>query len=133
MAVESYDAMVPPDPQAWLAAGEQERIDLVRAYHTSIGDTGDNETLHCTLHTIVENQVALGGEMAPVGEKLRQLMVQGLDRHMALHAIMFVLAKHMQRLGSGHVQQDGHERRYFTELRRQNARKFLMMLQSLPR
>lgn len=132
MAVETYDAMVAPEPLAWLEASEQVRIDLVRAYHHSIGDTGDNETLHCLLHTIVENQVAMGDRM-PVREKLRQLMVQGLDRHMALHAIMFVLSKHMQRLGTGHVQQEGHEKRYFTELRRQSARKFLMMLQSLPR
>jgi hypothetical protein len=121
-----YDPLQPPDPAAWLALGEQERIDLVLAYHHSIGDRGENEQLHCLLHAIVENQVAMG-ERFPVAEKIRQLMAQGLDRHHAVHAICIVLASHMRRLSQRGGEGDD-ERRYFSEVRRQTARKYMMAL-----
>lgn len=46
------------------------------------------------IHTVVENQAALGGEY-PVAEKLGQLMGEGLNRHDAIHATGSVLAQHL--------------------------------------
>lgn len=126
MAIESYDPMQPPDPAEWLTLGEQERINLVLAYHHAIGDRGENEQLHCLLHAIVENQVAMGDRF-PVQEKIRQLMAQGLDRHHAVHAICIVLANHMRRLSQrGAASGDDDERRYASEVRRTTARKYMM-------
>jgi hypothetical protein len=34
--MDKYDPSVPPDPQAWLQLDEQERIDLVAAYHVQL-------------------------------------------------------------------------------------------------
>lgn len=45
--------------------------------------------LHCTIHAVVENQLALGVEYVP--ETLAKLMRQGLDRHESIHAIGAVL------------------------------------------
>ena len=127
MAIDSYDPFDPPDSAIWLTLGEQDRVERVLAYHHSVGDRGENETMHCTLHVIVENQVAMGERMAPVREKLRQLMAQGLDRHQAVHAIALVLARHMYRLSQRSAAGDDQEERYFKELRRMNARKFMAM------
>lgn len=127
MAIDSYDPFDPPEPAVWLTLGEQDRMDRVLAYHHSVGDRGENEVMHCTLHVIVENQVAMGETMAPVREKLRQLMAQGLDRHQAVHAIAIVLARHMFRLSQNPTPAGDQQDRYFKELRRMNARKFVAM------
>jgi hypothetical protein len=132
MPIDAYDPHTPPDPAEWLALGEEERIQLAIAYHHSIGDRGENERTHCLLHAIVENQIAMGGRMEQVRERVRQLMAQGLDRHQALHACCYVLARHMHFLTvmpRGIGDQDA---RYFRELGRMNARKWLGVLRGLP-
>lgn len=123
MAVDSYDAATPPNGPEWLTMGQEERTQLVIDYHTSIGDVGDNAPTHCLLHVIVENQLALGPHMEPVRERLRQLMAQGMDRHDALHAICYVLLRHMQWAGMA-AQQGDHDARYFRELKRMTAQKW---------
>jgi hypothetical protein len=50
-----------------------------------------NSSLHAAIHVVVENQVALGGEI-PVQETLARLMGEGLSRHEAVHAVGSVLA-----------------------------------------
>ncbi len=127
MAIDSYDPLSPPAPQEWLAVPDQRRIDLVLAYHHATGERGENEQMHCLLHAIVENQVAMGDRM-PVGEKIRQLMAQGLDRHQAVHAIAIVLATHMRRQANAIQRKGDDEQRYFSEVRRMNARKFHMAI-----
>lgn len=124
MAVEAYDALVAPDPLAWLETGDEARIDLVIAYHIGIGDVGDNQRAHALLHAIVENQVATGGEMAPVQERLRQLMEQGLDRHDAVHAIAYVVGRHMDWMALGRRGDDPGYPRYFRELKRMSGSKY---------
>src|SRR5690349_5368390 len=94
MASDRYDPLHAPDPEAWLALDEQDRIARVSAYHTRSGIDLPNVQVHATLHAIVENQIALGDE-TPVRNKARQLMAQGLDRHEAIHAIAAVLIKHI--------------------------------------
>jgi hypothetical protein len=127
MAIDSYDPLNPPDPVEWMALDSEARVALVRAYHHSIGDRGENEQLHCTLHAIVENQVAMDATMEPVRERLRQLMAQGLDRHHAVHAIAIVVSRHMYRVSRNTIQRDDQTERYFRELRRMNARKYMAM------
>lgn len=130
MALESYDALQAPEPHEWLALPDQQRIELVLAYHHGIGDRGENEQVHCMLHAIVENQAAMG-ERFPVREKIRQLMAQGLDRHQAVHAICLVLANHMRRQANAINRRGDDEQRYASEVRRQTARKYLLAMEQL--
>lgn len=52
-----------------------------------------NATLHAAIHTVVENQLALGDP--EVRETLDRLLADGLDRHDALHAIGSVLSEQL--------------------------------------
>jgi hypothetical protein len=82
-----YDAAKAPEPEEWLELDEQERIDLVIEYHRRHHmPMGGNANLHGAAHVIVENQIALGDPPA-VPEALARLMVEGLDRHDAVHAV----------------------------------------------
>lgn len=95
MPLNHYDPDHAPDPEAWLALSEDERLALILAWHDANDDIGSaNPRVHAAVHVIIENQIA---EQEPplVATKLRQLMVQGLDRHDAIHAIAFVLTKRM--------------------------------------
>jgi hypothetical protein len=85
-----YDPDVAPDPAAWLALDEGERVYLVRAYHKRAGIRGPKASVHATIHAVVENQAALGDEL-PVRRTIERLMTEGLDRHEAIHAIGSVL------------------------------------------
>jgi hypothetical protein len=121
MPIEHYDPDQEPDAPEWLALDEAKRIVLIEHYHQNAGTELPNETLHATFHAIVENQVAMGGEMLPVRVKIRQLTAQGLTRHDAVHAVDSVLATHLHRIareGDANV-------RYLSALRRQSARKWL--------
>lgn len=81
------------DQQAdeWLATGEAERIAAVEAYHRRQRIRLPSPRLHATIHTVVENQLALGEEV--VVEALARLRSEGLTRHEAVHAIGMVLAE----------------------------------------
>lgn len=96
-AVETYDPLVAPDPAAWLAAGEQHRIDIVAAYHRRHGFKAGSLPAHAAIHAVVENQIAEGDEL-PVRRVLLRLMGEGFDRHEAIHAIGSVLAGHLNDL-----------------------------------
>ena len=114
-----YDASRQPDPHQWLAASESERIEVVREYHRHLvephPDLPDPQ-LHASIHTIVENQVALGDE-TPVLATVARLMADGLSRHEALHAVGFVLASHMADVARGDFPESSN-----TEYYRQLAR-----------
>lgn len=83
-----------------------------------------NVPVHAVTHAIVEAQIA-EGDALPVREKARQLMVQGLDRHDAIHAIGSVLLRHLHDIGTGTVTEADPNRRYFSALRRLTARQWL--------
>ncbi len=71
---------------------EQERMNLVTDHHRRAREKLPNEQLHAVIHTIVENQVAMGDEVG-TGATLDRLMRQGLDRHEVIHAIGNVLSE----------------------------------------
>jgi hypothetical protein len=122
--MDKYDPMVAPDPGAWLALDESERMDLVEVFHIEHGINLPNAHLHAIAHAVVENQIA-AGEPILVREKLRQLMAQGLDRHDAIHAIGTVLMGHITDLAAGRMADADPNRRYGSALRRLNARRWL--------
>ena len=110
-----YDPERAPDPAAWLALDESERIGRIAAFHAAAGITPPNAQLHAAMHAVVENQIA--EEMETVRETLARLHVEGLSRHEALHAAGWVLVAHltvrMGRRGKGRAAVDD----YFRELR----------------
>lgn len=94
--MKHYNPLQDPDPQEWLSLDEQERMILVEEFHKRARIKLPNTILHATMHTIVENQIALGDEL-PVKQKMQQLMGEGLDRHQAIHAIGWILSAQMFR------------------------------------
>jgi hypothetical protein len=97
-AIRRYDPLDQPAPQQWLAMDEQQRIDLVLAYHRRAGISLPNDTVHAVIHVIVENQIA--DDKLPVRRTAQRLMSEGLDRHDAIHAIGSVVAGHIHDLMS---------------------------------
>ena len=98
--MDKYDPLYPPDPQTWLDLAESERLDLVSEYHESTEEEFPSLRAHAAIHVIVENQLA--ERLSPVEAALRRLLVEGLDRHDAVHAIASVLAEHLNDILKGH-------------------------------
>ena len=88
--------MIEPDPDLWVALDEEERIDLVMAYHRGAGIRLPRAKAHAVYHVIVESQIA--DPKLPVRSTAQRLMSEGLDRHEAIYAIGSVLAGHMNEL-----------------------------------
>ena len=120
--ITEYDPYQAPDPKAWLKTDEMTRIELVRKYHRRMRIKIPGERLHMVVHTIVENQAALGDE-TPVQETLLRLMNEGLDRHEAIHAIGGVLLQHFLELTQNENAADDEKlsESYFEALRRLKA------------
>ncbi len=112
--MRKYDPSVNPDPAKWGSLGEDERLLLVQEYHERFDPDLPDLALHSVVHTVVENQIALGDE-APVAAILARLMSEGLDRHDAIHAIASVLVNYLQEMLSGSDTED-HNERYFEAL-----------------
>jgi hypothetical protein len=120
-----YDPLTAPDPAAWLALDEDERIDLVRACHKRERVRLPNAYLHAVMHVIVENQIALG-DQTPVCRTLQRLMTEGLDRHDAVHAIGSVLAGHVYDIAKGALDQAADPNQaYFDQLEQLAAESWL--------
>lgn len=125
LSLDRYDPHCEPDAEAWLAADQDERAVLVMDYHCEAGIKLERNAVHAAMHTIIETQIATGGEMLPVRVKIRQLMAQGLDRHDALHAVGGVMLEQMQRMVRTGREWSEDSDRYFNALRRLTARKWL--------
>ena len=100
--MEVYDPSQPPDPKQWLALTESERAELVQEFHAgALQELEDHDpdeavsrnTLHTTIHVVVETQLAQG--IDPVYQTLTRLMNEGLGRHDAIHAIGGELAGYL--------------------------------------
>jgi hypothetical protein len=120
--VNDYDPMNAPEPTAWLALDEQERISLVRTHHRASGIELENETLHAAMHVIVENQLAEQDE--PVHQTLGRLQSDGLDRHDALHAVGRVLAAHVWKVMSAGTEASASPEKYYRGLKKLTAKKW---------
>lgn len=103
--MDTYDPMIAPDPEEWLALDEGERIQFVEQYHQHKKIRVPNVRAHAAFHAIVETQTAMGDE-SPVACKLQALLDEGLDRHEAIHAIGSVLADMMFKLTHGEIKGD---------------------------
>jgi hypothetical protein len=110
-----YDPDRAPDPAAWLALEESDRIGRIAAFHAAAGIMPPNAQMHAAMHAVVENQIA--EEMTTVDDTLARLCAEGLSRHEAVHAIGWVLVSHltalMGRRGKGREAVED----YFRELR----------------
>lgn len=112
--MDRYDPEVAPDPQEWLALDESERVLLVEQYHRDarISLPKRARPLHATIHTIVENQLALEDQTI-VRATLQRLMEDGLTRHESIHAIGSVLTEHVyDLLQTKNLPADGHASYY---------------------
>ncbi|MDO3386328.1 hypothetical protein QWI17_10805 [Gilvimarinus sp. SDUM040013] len=98
-----YNPLVAPDSEEWLGLSEGDRIDSVRSFHehSDGSDFEDDQALsiHCAIHVVVENQLALKVEHLP--ETLSKLKRQGLDRHEAIHAIGAILSEEIFKIYRG--------------------------------
>lgn len=94
--MDRYDPEVAPNSRDWLALDEGERVLLVEEYHrvARISLPRRARRLHATIHTIVENQLALEDQTI-VRATLQRLMEAGLTRHEAIHAVGSVLTEHI--------------------------------------
>ena len=92
VVMDDYDPSRAINPSEWLALPESDRIDMVYAFHEDSGEENQegSETMHATIHVLVENQIALGVE--PVPQTIAKLLRQGLNRHDAIHAVGAVLS-----------------------------------------
>ena len=130
--IPAYDPLVGPDPDAWLATDEQQRIDAVERYHRRAAIELERPEAHAAMHAAVENQIA-EGDRWPVRRTLLRLMAEGLDRHDAIHAIASVLVAHLNtqaREGRSQVRpaqqsERNSSGRYFSELDQLTAKSWL--------
>lgn len=103
--METYNPDRSLDPSAWLALDEAKRIELVQNYHENSEHelTDDALRAHCSLHVIVENQLAMGVKYIP--ETITKLSRQGLQRHEAIHAIGAIILDDVLALLKGDIQE----------------------------
>jgi len=103
--MDTYNPSKPLVPQTWLALDEATQITLVQSYHESIEHELTDEALsvHCSLHVIVENQLAMEVEYIP--ETIAKLTRQGLERHEAIHAIGAIILDDVFAIARGDTQE----------------------------
>lgn len=89
-----YDPNRAPDPARWLAGDQSQLMDIIERYHRRERIELPKPRLHATIHLIVENQIAMGDEL-PVAATVQRLVRDGLGRHEAIHAVMWVLTRYL--------------------------------------
>ena len=109
--MREYDPSASLDPEEWDLLDEDEKLAVVQQYHEQYDSDLPDLALHSLVHTIVENQIALGDEL-PVAATLARLEREGLDRHDAIHAIASILVGHLNEILSGSDANAVHEQYY---------------------
>jgi hypothetical protein len=122
--MKRYDPLKPPDPEAWLALDELERVNLVRQYHVRARVKLPNDKVHAVIHATIETQAAMGDEL-PVRKTLARLIEEGLDRHDAIHAVGSVLAHHLFELMHSEDTPEDPNPAYYAALEKLNAEDWL--------
>lgn len=111
-----YDPDEGPEPCAWLALGQPERIDSVRAWRRREGVEVPNERMFATMLATAETQVAHGDDL-PVAATLKRLMAKGMSRREAIHAITTILAEATYDAFYGELPEGDPDEAYHRELR----------------
>jgi hypothetical protein len=94
MTTDPYDVANPPSAADWLAMDEGERTRLVEESHRRTrSPVGQNAAAHATIHVAVENRLAEGH--AVVVAAYERFRAAGIDRHVTVHALASVVARHM--------------------------------------
>ncbi|HEX5041875.1 MAG TPA: hypothetical protein VFV75_03160 [Candidatus Polarisedimenticolaceae bacterium] len=119
----SYDPEEAPDPEAWLALDESERIDLALRHHRRAGVKLPDPRVHAVIHNVVETQIAMGEDAAVRGTILR-LQREGLDRHEAIHAVGSVLVRRIYDLVQNQTPANDPNDAYRAELERLSAKEW---------
>jgi hypothetical protein len=120
--IDTYNPHEIPSPEEWLELDEDECMALVENYHKLRETDLPNVTLHAVIHTVVENQLAMGLE--EVQGAMDRLIGDGLDRHDALHAIGSVLSEHLWEQSQGKTTGDEREQKYNQDLGKLTAEKW---------
>jgi hypothetical protein len=121
--MDRYDPDDAPIPAEWLSLDEGEQLFLIERYHRAARVRLPNPRLHATIHSIVENQLALDDQVV-VRDTLQRLMAEGLSRHDAVHAIGSVLAAQIYDLLKSEPPPDPQHAAYYAALRRLTAQKW---------
>lgn len=116
--MDRYDPDEAPPAETWLALDEGERIHLIEAYHRDVRADIPRKArrLHASIHTVVENQLALNDE--PVVRAFARLRKEGLSRHDAVHAIGSVVAQWLYDLQKDQHTPDSARAHYYAAVER---------------
>jgi hypothetical protein len=99
-----YDPDRGPDPVAWLAMADGDRLDAVREHHQKAKHSAERLEFHAAIHVAVETQLA--EEHPATVSAFGRLLREGLDRHQAIHAIGCVLMEELSRVMREHRPHD---------------------------
>jgi hypothetical protein len=123
--MDSYNPEHAPVGNEWLEIDEDERLMLVEQYHRDarIRLPKSARRVHATMHTIVENQLALNDE--PVVKALDRLIREGLTRHDALHAIGYLVSEQIYDILKHNETPDASKARYYAAIERLTAAAWL--------
>jgi hypothetical protein len=125
VAMDSYNPEHAPVGNEWLEIDEDERLMLVEQYHRDarIRLPKSARRVHATMHTIVENQLALNDE--PVVKALDRLMREGLTRHDALHAIGYLVSEQIYDILKHNETPEASKARYYAAIEQLTAAAWL--------
>lgn len=101
-----YDPLKVSKSKEWLAMDEEKKIALIEAYHLKERIELPNVKVHAIFHMTVENQAAMG-DKSPTKAAIKRLMIQGADRHEAVHAVASVLSKYFYEGVKTKIHKDG--------------------------
>jgi hypothetical protein len=118
-----YDANKIIEAKYWLDQDEIDRSDAITEYHKKLKIKLPSIRLHTLFHLIVENQLAEG--IKEVQNKLEELMVDGLNRHDAIHAIGSVLSEQMYIIMKEKPDKSDMNKEYFNKLSKLTAKSWL--------
>jgi hypothetical protein len=88
-----YDPNQPVDPTWWLDLDEAEQQHAVEQFHKRAHVHLPSRRVHAIIHAAIETQLA--EQHAAAGRALDRMLVEGLDRHDAIHAVGSVMARHI--------------------------------------